>query len=288
MMAKVFFCRAGRAGPSDVIERQPELAPLRHATVSLFGLGALGAPIAMELARAGVRLLRVLDYDFVDPATTTRWPFGLHAAGLQKAAVIFQAIKRDYPFTDIEGFNYCLGALPDPSGSGPTAHEIMRDMTRDTSLILDATAEIGIQQFLGDFAAEARLPYLGVDATPGAWGGRIVCIIPGTTEGCWLCYKYAQRDHLIPEPPMHPDGELQPVGCSEPTFTGGGFDLAQVALTAVRIAVSTLCAGTPGAYPTADWDVTTVALRALDGTLILPQFQGHRLERHPECPRCTP
>lgn len=286
-MSKVFFARAGRAGPNDVAQRMPELAPLRLATISVFGLGCLGAPSVMEFARCSVKELRILDYDVVDPATICRWPLGLQSAGLPKAAALMEAIGRDYPFTEVTGFNYHLGAVRNPDGSGPSAESVMRPATENASLIYDATAEVGIQQYLSDYAAALGIPYIGVDATPGGWGGRIVRIRPGTDADCWMCYRLALWHKIIDEPPMHANGEIQPVGCADPTFTGAGFDMVQIALAGVRLAVSTLCAGTVSGYPAADWDVMTIALRSPDGGLIPPQFRAYHLERHPECSRCN-
>lgn len=286
-MSKVFFARAGRAGPTDVAQRIPELAPLQNATIAVFGLGTLGAPSVMEFARSSVKELHLVDYDFVDPATICRWPLGLQSVGLHKAAALMEAIARDYPFTDVTGFNYYLGAVRSLDGSGESAASIMQKVTENASLIYDATAEVGIQQYLSDYAASLGIPYIGVDATPGGWGGRIVRIRPGTDSGCWMCYRLALWHKIIEEPPMHPNGEIQPVGCADPTFTGAGFDMVQIALAAVRLAVSTLCAGSPNGYPAADWDVMTISLRSPDGGLIAPQFRAHNLERHPECSRCN-
>lgn len=285
-MSGVYFARAGRVSVGDLSQRSPELAPLRSATISVFGLGCLGAPSTLELARSGTRELRVLDPDFVDPATVGRWPFGLQSAGLPKAAVIAQAIERDYPSTAVKGFIFRLGAVRQNAMHNLSDSAVMQEMTAGTSLLFDATAEVGIQQYLADVAAELLVPYVGVDATPGGWGGHVVRIIPSQTMGCWLCYRHRLMDGSIGSAPAHPSGEVQPPGCGDLTFTGAGFDLVQVALMAVRMAVSTICEGNADAYPTADWDVTTIALRREDGKLIPPQFSGYRLERHPDCPHC--
>jgi hypothetical protein len=207
---------------------------------------------------------------------------------VDKAAVLWQAIQRDYPFTEIVGCKYYVGGVRDPEKPGESAQAIMKQVTDGATLIYDATAEIGVQQFLSDCAAELGVPYIGVDATPGGWGGRVLSLVPDRTKGCWLCYRHSLWDKTIAEPPMHPNGEIQPVGCSDPTFTGAGFDLLFVALMGVKIAVSTLCKGTTGAYPAAGWDVTTIALRGEDGSLIPPRFESHLLKVHPKCLRCNP
>ena len=242
----------------------------------------------MEFARSQVGELRLVDCDVVDPATTCRWPLGLQSAGLNKTDALTEALKRDYPFTNVTGFNYWVGAVRSPDGSGPSAASIMRQVTENTSLIYDATAEVGVQQFLSDYAADLGVPYVGVDASPGAWGGRIVRVQPGGTSGCWMCDRLALWHGTIPEVPMQSGREIQPAGCADPTFTGAGFDLVQIALTGVRMAVSSLCASAAGGYPRADWDVMTVALRNADGSLMVPAFRAFQLEKHSECSRCNP
>ena len=284
-MTEAFFSRAGQSGPKDLAKRVPELAALRSATIAAFGLGCLGAPSVLEFARCGTKKLYLVDYDIVDPATVCRWPFGLSSAGLHKVAVLSEAIKRDYPFTQIDGWNFAVGAVRSPDEPGESMLSVMDKLLADASLIYDATAEIGVQHYLSDAAADLGIPYVGVSATPGAWGGTVVAIQPGKTDGCWYCYRCALDDMSIPEPPMNPTGEVQPIGCAEPTFTGPGFDLVQVALAGVRSAVSTLC-GPSGGYPNQDWDVTTIALRSADGKIIPPLFQGFPLKRHDKCSSC--
>ena len=282
----VYFSRAGRSGRDAVQERTPELRPLAKRTVALFGLGCVGAPSAMELARAAVGELRVLDHDHVDPATTGRWPFGLSAAGLRKAEVITEAITKDYPSTSVTGIVHRLGGVRAPKAGARTDGDVLRQMTEGASLIYDATAELGVHHLLSDRALELGLPYIGVVGTQGGWGGKVFRVLPDRTEGCWMCYRLACEDGTIPEPPADPKGTVQPVGCADPTFTGAGFDMAQVALTGVRIAVATLCGGTASGYPEAAWDVLHIALRADDGKLIAPAFAEHIIKRHAQCPRC--
>ena len=283
-----YFAFAGRAGIEDVQERTPELAPLRHTTVSVFGLGCLGAPIALELARCGVGELRLLDPDIVDPATIGRWPFGLAYTGLQKVAVIRDIIERHYPWTRVIAEFNKLGAVRSGHPDEQSDPVVVEKLTAGTSLVFDTTAELGVHTYLADVAAHLGVPYLSVAGTFGGWGGTIIRIVPGQTEGCWYCAQSAFKYGPFTYPPSDPKGEVQPRGCGDPTFTGASFDLVQVALTGIRLAVSTLCAGVEHGYPSTDWDVMTIAFRNDEGMLIQPQFRELRLEQHPKCPKCNP
>lgn len=285
--SSLYFCRASRAGSVDLMVRTPELLPLRAAIVALFGAGCLGATSALEFARAGVGALRVLDHDTVDPGTIARWPLGIRVAGLPKVQVLREFIALNYPSTQVLAVPHCLGAMG-ARGDSRTDREIVEEMAANASVIYDATAEVGVQHFLSEFARARKLPYVGVSGTYGGWGGRILCIVPGRTRGCWMCCRHAFEDGTIAEPPSDPVGEVQPRGCGDVTFTGAGFDMGQVALTAVRAAVSILCGGERGAYPASDWDVMTVAFRNGTGRLITPEFRSFPLEKHPRCVSCNP
>lgn len=280
------FQRAARYGGDDVAERIPELFPLCEKKVAVFGLGCVGAPSAIELARAGVGHIAILDSDFVDPPTTTRWPLGISAAGLNKVDVISDFIRRNYPYTKVTQYLHRLGAARLGHPTDRSDHQVLREMLQTTDLIYDATAEFGVQHVLSEHAWQMKIPYVSVDATQGGWGGRVFRSKPNGVAGCWICFQKALTEGRIEPPPYNPAGSVQPQGCGDPTFTGAGFDLLQVALTGVRIAVSTLCDGVPDAYPAISWDAMVMGFRDKHGSLISPQFTTFVLPRDPVCPRC--
>ena len=168
MKCEYCFTHAGRAGPEDIAARIPELTPLRNAKVALFGLGCLGAPAAIELAKAGVADLRLLDHDTVDPGTLVRWPRGLSVAGRLKTVVIKEWITREYPYCKTKDWRFKLGGTRNPpKRNKPPDESIVAEMTQDASLILDATAEPGVHYYLASHARELAIPYVGMSATPG-------------------------------------------------------------------------------------------------------------------------
>jgi len=277
------FIRAGRASRRDLFLRMPELSALSDKVVAVFGLGCIGGPSAFELVRAGVGELRVLDHDIVDPGTIGRWPIGLSAAGVKKVDVVREVAGRDYPYVKVIPVNHRLGAT---RLNGPSDQEQLAKMTDGAQLIYDATTEWGVQHFLSEYARDREIPYIAVDGTQGGWGGRICRITPGQTEGCWLCFQAALTAATITPPAVGPDEDVQPEGCGDPTFKAAGFDMAQIALAGVRVAVATLCRGIGGGYPPYPWDVTIMSFRDRGGELIAPRFDGYSLDKHNDCPRC--
>jgi hypothetical protein len=199
---------------------------------------------------------------------------------LPKTQVIQEFIGLHYPHVRVRGWHYRLGAV---RTEPPFDFDILDKMLEGVSLIYDATAEVGIQHLLADIARERGIPYLCASSTAGAWGGLLIRVHPGETKGCWVCAQHALNDGGIPTPPADPSGGVQPAGCADPTFTGAGFDLGQVALAGVRLAVGTVTGGVAGAYPDVDWDVAVISLRGRDGTVIAPRWETFGLGQHPSC-----
>lgn len=275
-----YLSRAGRAGRTDLSARIPELSSLHTRKVAVIGLGGVGWASAIELARNGVGQLRLLDGDFVEPGTTVRWALGLSAAGMQKAIALADFIRTNYPYTELITYDHRIG---NPLNEGVSDTEVIEKLLDGVDLVYDATAEEGLQYLLSSLAAEHNLPYICISTTPGAWGGRVVRVRPGKTSGCWFCWREATMDGTIPTPPSDPDKLVQPAGCASPTFTGTSFDIEEISLSGVRLAVSTLTEGIEGEYPEAEWDVGIVTLREDKKRLVAPKWQAFELKKHPSC-----
>src|SRR6202021_371745 len=80
--------RTLRAGLSDLASRVPRAAAMSSKTVCLVGAGALGAPLPIEFARNGIRELRLLDFDIVEPGNSIRWPLGASVWGQPKVEAL--------------------------------------------------------------------------------------------------------------------------------------------------------------------------------------------------------
>lgn len=280
-----YWARAHYASPDELAARIPELHPLRNKMIAVFGLGCLGAPSVLEFARAGIGCMRLVDFDTVDPATTVRWPIGFTAGGHKKVSVLHEFIRRNYPYTTTEPFDFRLGGVRPPQSGAPSDQEQIATIVAGVDLIYDSTAELGVQHFLTSYAWQNGMTYVGLSGTLGGWGGKVFRIRPGTGCGCWFCYRLFCEEGTIPEPACAPNdhGTVQPTGCADPTFTGAGFDMLHFALAGVRLVVSTLCEGSPRGYPPAGCDVIHIRLRDDDGSFVTPHYETYNITPHPEC-----
>lgn len=279
-----YFARAARSGLLDLASRQPALYDLRSCCVAVVGLGCIGAPSVLEFARAGVRELRLLDHDIIEPGNSVRWPFGISVAGRNKAQVLKMFLHAHYPFTEVKVFPHKIGDVLTP---GQSDLKVLSEFLQDVDLIYDATAEIGIQHLMSDLARERSVPFVCISSTNGGWGGRILRVVPGTTQGCWYCSRLWMQEDRLPIPPADPGGPVQPHGCASPTFTGFSFDLQEVSLAGVRLAVATLSSKGKKLYPDFGWDGGVLSLRDNNGQPLPATWKTFSLHPHPKCSLCN-
>ena len=278
------FVRTARAGREDLAARMPATRLLQEKSVAVFGTGAIGAPAALELARAGVGRLLLVDHDMVDPATIRRWPFGLSAVGALKVDVLKRQLAADYPWTFVETDPMKIGGVEEGL-TGPAQGARLAALLEGRDIVIDCTAELGVNHLLSELARVRGIPYVLANATPGGWGGMVASF---TGAGpCWLCLRHAlYGDSVLPLPPADPAGELQPPGCADPTFTGSAFDLAEVSLELVRTAAGVMT-GAAGGYPEPGWQLAILSMRDGEGRRRLPSWQAVDVPRRTSC-RCQP
>ncbi|MFZ2170237.1 MAG: hypothetical protein WAW61_11440, partial [Methylococcaceae bacterium] len=161
-----------------------------------------------------------------------------------------------------------------------------RMVSEQVDLIIDASASHRVSHFLADIAQELGKPYLWLTTTHGASGGVVGRIIPGKTDGCWHCFQHRLADGSIRLPADTGGEEIQPGGCSQPTFIGAGIDSDEIALLAARLAIATLSRGEPNGYPDFSWDVSIADMQRA-GQSIVPDWTPYTLETSTTCTACN-
>jgi len=264
-----------RAGKEDIGARVPAFATLAGKRVAVVGVGALGAPIAIELARNGVSALHILDHDTVEPGNSVRWPLGATAWGRHKVEVLKDHIGSDYPGCEVLPIVHALG------GQGAdqlTDDEALVKALSHVNLVIDASASHGVNRLLWNRCQRAGLPLVRLGATPTLAGGTVS--FHGSRGGCPVCIDCARESNEVPTPTGNDDRTtlMQPPGCGERTFSGANYDLQELSLQAVRVAVDVL------ANPAQDSRVFTLSLRNASGEPIPPSWNVSPLRPQASCP----
>lgn len=221
-----------RAGRSDLGARVPSIAALAGRKVTLIGTGALGAPIAIELARNGLERLTLVDFDVVEPGNSVRWPLGAPAWGKSKVSALKEYIEAHFPGCNVDPRLHALGM-----NSNPTDDELLAEILSDTDLLIDASAAHSVNRLLWDRTQRRGVPMIQLGATPEVRGGAVVHYPVGGP--CVLCLQRARIAGTIDEPAGSDDERrMQPAGCGERTFIGADYDLQELSLQAIRQAVA--------------------------------------------------
>lgn len=273
-------------GLNHLLLRVPELKSFNKKRALIVGLGSLGSTVVLQLARANIGTLKLVDYDIVSIGNTVRWQLGWQFTGFFKSQALETYIKSNYPHVNIDYSEPMR--IGDTYATGENRDRLkIESLLSDVDIVIDASAEFGINNFLSDLSLEFNIPYLWLTTTHGVWGGVIGRVKPNITQGCWGCFQLHLEKGSIKIPNQKKLDEIQPMGCANMTFTGAGVDCDQIALTASRLIISTLCAGENALYPDVKWDVGVLDLRSEEGSIIEPSWLTYTLIKHKDCPKCN-
>ncbi len=145
----VVFIRKGERPSMDELEA---LMAARHtpgvhekvkgSAVGIAGLGGLGSPVAIALARVGVGTLVLADYDVVEPSNLNRQQYFVDQIGRPKVAAMEENLRRVNPFVKTVTHNAVLGSdnTPEIFGSVDVLVEALDD-AESKAMLLNVMAE---------------------------------------------------------------------------------------------------------------------------------------------------
>lgn len=277
-----FLAHAQVVSPQERSRRVPGLLGLASKRAVIVGAGALGGPIALELAKAGLGCLAVVDHDRYEANNGVRHVLGIEYSGLGKAEAVSIACRRANPFCELQSADILFGQT---EWDGPSTAERLRELLEGADILIETTGSHQLQRFTARAAAESALPFVSCWLTNGLWGAQVVRIVSGRTC-CFVCFARAEAEGELPRAEAGPDEVVVAQGCSHPTVPGAGFDASEAATVATRLAVQTMLGGE--GYPDSPWDYLAMSFRRLAGDLGFPRIATLPLVPTPGCERCNP
>ena len=209
--------------------RLPELTGLDRARAIVIGAGSLGAPVAVELAKAGFGRLDIFDCDDYDINNMVRHVLGGELAGEPKAEAVAAHCLRLNPFTAAHGHRLCLGDSDD-------ADALVDQLLAEATIVIDTTGATTVARYLAAKTSEAGVPLLVAGLTAASHGGDLFVVLPeGPSFEQFLDAQ--QEGGPIPSPPAGEPSEVTPIGCRDPAFTGAGFEATELAAIIARTAI---------------------------------------------------
>ncbi len=269
---------------TSVAERQrrtPGLEALAGARVLVVGLGTLGADAATEFAKAGVGHLDLVDFDRYEINNSVRHVLGVEWSGFAKTQAVSETCRRLNPYCQPAPHNIHLGSV---QWSGESSLAELEELVGQADLVVETTGSHQIQNLLGRVARAARVPMVSCWLTAGFYGAHVLRIVPGDTA-CMVCVARALSANELLEAERGPDDQVIAQGCSHPTVPGAGFDAAETAAIATRLAVQTLLR--EAEYPDSLWDHAAISFFRAPSDPIFPRFATEHLEPTEGCPQCS-
>lgn len=260
----------------DVQLRIPDSVGFLEKTISVVGLGTLGALSAIEIAKNGAKKLILMDFDKVDTTSSVRWALGYKYVGQQKTVALKNFLNENFPKVEVEILIHRIGSLND-------AFRNENDKIGwflNTDFVFDSSAEEGVNHFLSQLCRKKDIPYIMIEGRRGGWGGVIARVLPVQNKGWWMCLQYALYDGTITPPPEDSRGGIQAKGCGDISFTGSSFDMYNISLAGVKLLAQTLNGVEPG------YDVGILSMVDENENPILAKWEPYDLQIHPKCPYC--
>ncbi|MDX6587276.1 MAG: hypothetical protein QOI31_1749 [Solirubrobacterales bacterium] len=276
-----FLLHSEEASVEQRQRRIPDLAGLETKSALVLGAGSLGSDVALHLSRAGIGRLVVIDSDRFEVNNAVRHALGVEKSGLRKAEAVAQLCRLANPFCDAASVELTVGGV---EPQRPPL-KVLEEAVAEADLLVETTGVNQIELLAGRVAWDHDLPIISCWMTEGSWAGEVVRIRPGATM-CMTCFHAGQRQGELLSGDAAPEDEAMVVaqGCTHPTVSGAGFDAAETAAMAARLACQTLL--DDDKYPSPDWDHAVSNFRRDPKDEDFPRAGVEALAPNAECERC--
>lgn len=152
-----------------------EVDVLESKRVLIMGLGSGGAPVAIELAKAGVGEFALSDFDRLEPHNLVRHICYVNDLGRLKTDAVADAIHGKNPYAQVDKFPIDLTVYPD----------ILRREVERCDLVICGTDNTKSRYALSKLLLEFQKPAIFGGCVTRAEGGNVFIYRPGSA--CYFC-----------------------------------------------------------------------------------------------------
>ena len=268
---------------------------LRSKTVLVIGLGSGGAPITIELAKAGVGNFILIDPDRLEAANIIRHVCGIADIGRYKTKALRDLILSKNPIANIE--------LHEKEVNWEWLSEL-GDLVSKADIVFAATDNRLSRVLINHVCLEYNKICIYGGAFRRAYGGQVLKIIPNKTM-CYQCFI----DTIVDDPDdieISSQTQAERIAYSDrlvPIEPGLSTDIAPISLMCVKLGILELLRGSNTSFSNLYEDLSAPlylwlnrreenspydSLNPLDtddGLRILAWY-GIENEKNPHCPVC--
>ena len=206
---------------------------LADVHVVVVGVGSGGSTVAVELAKAGVGRLTLVDPDRLELANVLRHEADDRSVGRNKAEAVADLVARRNPRARVVACPEDVFALRDR----------LPALVSDAELVAVCTDAEPPKRLLTREALAARVPAVFAGVYPRGVGGEVIVCEGGASDPCYACVVSAIKDpvaagidHSLDYGAIGPDGVARGV-------PGLGMDVRLIALLHARVSLEILVAG---------------------------------------------
>ncbi|MEY3669510.1 MAG: hypothetical protein RL258_905 [Pseudomonadota bacterium] len=154
---------------------ESDLARLHTQRVLIVGLGGLGSPVALYLAKSGLAEIRLADFDTVGLSNLPRQVlYGPQDIGRPKAQALAEALGRLAPQTRFI------------AATEKAEAQALADWVEEADLVLDCTDQFVTRQAINRACHQGKKPLVSASALQ--WSGQLMVIDPAQPDsGCYAC-----------------------------------------------------------------------------------------------------
>ena len=199
---------------------------LPEKRVVIVGLGSGGSAIASELARAGVGIFDLVDFDRLSVPNLARHICGLADLGRLKVDAVADFLRNASPVARVTAHEMNVTSDPDR----------LQDILSGADLVIGATDSEDAKAILNRVAWRLKIPAVYAAAYDLGFGGDVFIAQP-PDGACYECFHRSTGDMYSP-----PDNVTLDYGktISQPAL---GLDVRFVSLIAARVALAYLLEG---------------------------------------------
>ena len=197
-----------------VVRRSEEGENLEGLKITIVGVGAVGSVMAEVLSKLGPSEIVLIDNDKLEAGNLVRHAALANQVGLLKAQAMADLITPITSGRSVRPVSHDVRRLPEKE----------RDALRHADLVIDATGDEGVHEFLGNGAGLGDNALAWCYITPGPQFGVLILRKPGCDLSCRDAEGILAEEHprlweeLLKQEDQ-PGGIVWPEpGCYHPTF----------------------------------------------------------------------
>ena len=215
----------------DRVKEIVDIRSLAGKSVLLIGLGSGGSTVALELAKAGVGHLTLIDYDRIEQANVIRPECDDRDLGRLKVGAVADLIRYRNPDAEIEPIDkdvFELGLR-------------LEELVAGADLIAVCTDGEPPKHLLNRLALAAETPAVYGGVYAGGTGGEIIRCGGGPEDPCYACVVSVLKEAVpVPVDSAELDYGAVEADGSTPSAPGLGMDVRMIALLQAKFCLLSL------------------------------------------------